>query len=178
MMNQTKKRELLHSSYWILSKQFLRSLKSQKHRHLKALYVNGFVIGKPIGKMLVDAAVNIMPMSTFRKLDKTTEDLIKIKDYIGNTSEAKGVLNVELTISSKTLPTTFFVIDRKGSYSLLLGTDWIHANCCIPSTMHQFSIKWINDQVKIVPADTTVNLMTVDLSPWQVEDIDCLFGKV
>jgi len=38
---------------------------------------------------------------------------------------------------SKTLPTTFFVISGKGAYNLLLGRDWIHANCCIPCTMHQ-----------------------------------------
>jgi hypothetical protein len=60
-----------------------------------------------------------------------------LKDFAGNGSQARGVLNMELTISSKTLPTTFFMIDGKGSYSLLLGRDWIHANCCVPSTVHQ-----------------------------------------
>jgi hypothetical protein len=30
-------------------------------------------------------------------------------------------------IGSKTLLTTFFVIEGKGAYSLLLGRDWIHA---------------------------------------------------
>jgi hypothetical protein len=56
---------------------------------------------------------------TYKKLGKTQEDLIKtdmtLKDFSGNSSQARGVLNVELTVSSKTLPTTFFVIDRKGS---------------------------------------------------------------
>ena len=55
----------------------------------------------------------------------------------GNASKTKEAINVELTIGSKTLLTTFFVIDGKGSYNLLLSRDWIHANCCIPSTMHQ-----------------------------------------
>jgi len=41
-----------------------------------------------------------------------------------------------LTIGSKTLPTTFFVISGKCAYNLLLWRDCIHANCCIPSTMH------------------------------------------
>jgi len=36
-----------------------------------------------------------------------------------------GVINVELTIRSKTLLTTFFVIDGNGSYSLLLGCDCV-----------------------------------------------------
>ena len=46
--------------------------KPVKHRHLKALYVKGFVDGKPMNKMLVDggASVNLMPYTTFRKLGK------------------------------------------------------------------------------------------------------------
>ncbi len=125
-----------------------------KNRHLKPLYINGYVNGKPMSKMMIDggAAINLMPYATFRKLGRNAEDLIRtnmvLKDFCGNPSETKGVLNVELTVSSKTIPTTFFVIDGKGSYSLLLGRDWIHANCCIPSTMHQCHIpknpKFIN----------------------------------
>jgi hypothetical protein len=117
--------------------------KPDKHQHLKALYMKGFVDGKPMSKMLVDggASVNLMPYTTFRKLGKGPEDLIKtdmmLKDFGGNVSKTRGAINVELTIGSKTLLTTFFVIDEKGLYSLLLGRDWIHANCCVLSTMHQ-----------------------------------------
>ena len=66
--------------------------------------------------------------------------------------DAKGFsrICVELTISSKTLPTTFFVISGKGAYNLLLGRDWIHANCCIPSTMHQCLVQWVGDKIEIV----------------------------
>src|SRR6185312_3026314 len=115
----------------------------EKHKHLKALFLKGFVYGKPVMKMLVDggAAVNIMPYAMLRKLGKSNEDLTKtymmLKDFEGVVSPAVGALCVDLTIDSKTLPTTFFVINGKGSYSLLLGRDWIHANCCIPSMMHQ-----------------------------------------
>ena len=59
-----------------------------------------------------------------------------LKDFGGNESKIRGAMNVELTIESKTLVTTFFIIDGKGSYSLLLGRNWIHVNCCVPSTMH------------------------------------------
>ena len=117
--------------------------KSVKHRHLKALYVKGFVDGKPMSKMFIDggASVNLMPYTTFCKLGKGLEDLIEtdmmLKDFGGNASKTRGAINVELTIESKTLLTTFFVIDGKGLYSLLLSHDWIHANCCVPSTMHQ-----------------------------------------
>ena len=116
--------------------------KPVKHRHVKALYVKGFVDGKPMNKMLVDggASVNLMPYTTFHKLSKGPGDLIEtdmmLKDFGGNASKTQGAMNVELTIESKTLLTMFFVIDGKGSYNLLLGRDWIHANYCIPSTMH------------------------------------------
>ena len=116
--------------------------KPVKHRHLKALYMKCFVDGKPMTKMLVDggASVNLMPYTTFHKLDKGPGDLIEtdmmLKDFGGNAFQTRGVMNVELTIRSKTLLTIFFIIDGKGSYSLLLGHDWIHANCCVPSTMH------------------------------------------
>jgi hypothetical protein len=105
--------------------------------------MKGLVDGKPMNKMLVDggASVNLMPYTTFRKLGKGSKNLMEtnmmLKDFGGNTSKTRGAINVELTIGSNTLLTTFFVIDGKGSYSLLLGHDWIHANCCIPSTMHQ-----------------------------------------
>nr|BAI39940.1 hypothetical protein [Oryza sativa Indica Group] len=94
--------------------------------HLKPLYINGYVNGKPMSKMMVDggATVNLMPYATFRKLGRNTEDLIKtnmvLKDFGGNPSKTKGVLNVELTVGNKTIPTTFFVIDGKGSYSLFV----------------------------------------------------------
>ena len=35
------------------------------------------------------------------------------KDFGGNVSKTQGAMNVELTIGSKTLLTTFFVIDGK-----------------------------------------------------------------
>ena len=110
--------------------------------------MKAFVDGKPMNKMLVDggASVNLMPYTIFCKLGKGPGDLIEtdlmLKDFGGNTSKTWGAMNVELTIRSKTLLTIFFIIDGKGSYSLLLGRDWIHVNCCVPSTMHQCLIQW------------------------------------
>ena len=66
-----------------------------------------------------------MPYTTFRKLGMKPEDLIKtdlkLRDFGGNSSNTRGAIHVDLMIGGKTLPTTFFVIDEKGSYSLLLG---------------------------------------------------------
>jgi hypothetical protein len=93
-------------------------------------------------KMLVDggAAVNVMPYATYRKLGKGMEDLTKtdmmLKDFESKGLPARGATNVELIIGSKTLPTNFFIINGKGSYNLLLGQDWSHANYFMPSTMH------------------------------------------
>jgi len=113
-----------------------------ERQHLKVLFVKGRVHGQPMTKILVDggAAINIMPYAVYRKLGKGDQDLTKadmmLKDFKGNVSPVKGAICVELTIGNKTLPTTFFLISGKGAYNLLLGRDWIHANCCIPSTMH------------------------------------------
>ena len=152
-----------------------------KHRHLKALYVNGLVDGNPMSKMLVDggASVNLMPYTAFHKLGKGPGDLIEtdmmLRDFGGNTSKIQGAINLELTIGSKTLLTTFFVIDGKGSYSLLLGHDWIHANYCVPSTMHQCLIQWHGDDVELVRADESVSITIVDPVFWELGDFECFF---
>jgi hypothetical protein len=85
---------------------------------------------------------------------------------------------VKLTIGSKTLLTTFFVIDGKGSYSLLLGRDWIHANCCVPSTMHQCLIQWHGDNVELVYGDDSMTIATTDPLFWELEDFEYFSGKL
>jgi hypothetical protein len=87
-----------------------------ERQHLKALFVKDRVDGQPVSKILIDggAAINIMPYVMYQKLGRGYQDLTKtdmmLKDFEGNVSPAKGAVYVELTISSKTLPTTFFVI--------------------------------------------------------------------
>jgi hypothetical protein len=112
--------------------------RAKNYKHLKALYLKGYINGQPVNKMLVytGAAVNIMPYSVLHRLGRSTGDLIKtnatFSDFNGQTSEAQGILSVDLTVGSKTVPTSFFIINNKSTYSILLGRDWIHANCCIP----------------------------------------------
>jgi len=159
-------------------------LEDEKRRHLKALFLKGFVDAKPITKMLVDggAVVNIVPYAMLRKLEKSNEDLTKtdmmLKDFEGAISPALGALCVDLTIGSKTLPTTFFIINGKGSYSLLLGRDWIHANCCIPSTMHQCLIQWIGDTVEVVSADSSFSIASAEALTWSYERVGCFSGQI
>jgi hypothetical protein len=91
--------------------------------------VKGKVDGQPVSKIFIDggAAINIMPYVMYRKLGRGDQDLTKtdmmLKDFKGNVSLAKGAVCVELTIGIKTLLTTFFVINDKGAYNLLLGRD-------------------------------------------------------
>ena len=89
-----------------------------------------------------------------------------------------GATNVELIIGSKTLLTTFFVIDGKGSYSLLLGRDQIHANCCVPSTMHQCLIQWHGDDVELVHAGDSVSIAIADPMYQELQDFECFSGKL
>jgi hypothetical protein len=132
-----------------------------ERQHLKALFVKGRVNGQPVSKILIDggAAINIMLYVMYQKLGKGDQDLTKtdmmLKDFEGNVSPAKGAVCVELTIGSKTLPMTFFVINGKGAYNLLLGRDWIHSNCCVPSTMHQCLVQWIGDKIEVVLGDSS-----------------------
>jgi hypothetical protein len=64
--------------------------KPARNRHMRPLYLKGYVNGKPLTKMFVDggAAVNIMPYTTFRKLGMGPGDLtptsIILNDFARN----------------------------------------------------------------------------------------------
>jgi hypothetical protein len=106
-----------------------------------------------------------------------TPTSIILNDFAGNPSDTKGCAHVDLMIGSKTLLTTFFVIEGKGAYSLLLGRDWIHANCCVPSTMHQQLIQWVYDDIEVVQADNSVSVANMEPAFWEYQGIDCFSGK-
>jgi hypothetical protein len=69
---------------------------------------------------------------------------------------------MELTVGSKSLATAFFIVEVQGIYSVILGYDWIHANHCIPSTLHQFLIQWIDDEIEVVHAYASAYIALVD----------------
>jgi hypothetical protein len=104
--------------------------------HMKPLFIRGHLDGTPIGHMLVDgsASINILPSSLFEKLVHVKGDLkrtnLSLSGFAGDLTEAKQIICKEVTIGRKTVPTTFFVVDVKGHYNMLLGRDWIHANEC------------------------------------------------
>jgi hypothetical protein len=110
--------------------------------HLKPLHVKGYINGKLVNNMLVDngAMVNLMPYSFYNKLSGYDEELIKTKRMVkgvrGNSISAKGFALMKLNIGSTTLTTIFFIAEVQGSYSLILGHEWIHGNRCAPSSLH------------------------------------------
>ena len=148
-----------------------------ERQHLKALFVKGRVDGQLMTEILVDggAAINIMPYAVYRKLGKGDQDLTKtdmmLKDFEGNASLVKGAICIELTIDSKTLLTTFFVISGKGAYNLLLGRDWIHANCCIPCL-----VQWVGDKIEIVPGESSYVIASAETDTY--ERTRCISGEI
>jgi hypothetical protein len=103
--------------------------REKNYKYLKAMYLKGYINSHSVNKMLVDtgATVNIMSYSVLRRLGHSVEDLIKtnimLSNFNGQASEAQGVLNVDLTVGSKTVPTSFFIVSNKSVYTVLLGRD-------------------------------------------------------
>jgi hypothetical protein len=156
--------------------------REKNYKHLKAMYLKSYINGHPVNKTMVDtcAAVNIMPYSVLHRLGCCAEDLIKtnvmLSDFNGHASEAQGILNVDLTVGSKTVPTSFFIVSSKSTYTVLLRRNWIHANCCIPSTMHQCLILWDGDEVEVVHADDSIEISLAAMSVWDAEDQEPISG--
>jgi hypothetical protein len=178
--------ELVVAQFDFCTKEVAFTEPKESVNHLKPLFVCGHIDGIPIAKMLVDggAAVNLMPYSLSRKLGKQDDELVKTNmmlSGVGTDSsiKAKGVMSIEVTIGTKTLATAFFVADVEGNYSLILGTDWIHANHCVPSTLHKMLLQWVGDDVDQLHADAsacivmaTTCLTGVDFSDYEVISID------
>lgn len=153
--------------------------------HLRPLHLKGHINGVPVHSMLVDngAIVNVMPYWLYKKLGNKDEELVKTNMTITGVGgdapiPARGIANIELTIGSNTLATTFFVADIKGSYNVILGLDWIHANECVPSSLHQYLIQWVGDAIEIIHADSSTEVATADASELGGDSaFACLLGR-
>jgi hypothetical protein len=92
-----------------------------------------------------------------------------------NLMEAKCIVSMELTVGSKSLSTTFFVIEVQGNSNVILGRDFIHANRCVASILHQFLIQWIDDEIEVVHTDASTYIVLADASAnWQHGITQCL----
>jgi hypothetical protein len=81
-----------------LTRAIFEKSEDEKRQNLKALFLRGFVNGKPVTRMLVDggAAVNLMPYTLLRKIGKSDKDLTQtdmmLVDFEGNVSLAQGAI--------------------------------------------------------------------------------------
>jgi hypothetical protein len=156
----------------------------ESSQHLKPLYMRGHIDGKSVSKMLIDsgAVVNLMPYTIFKKLGREHVELVKtnlmLNSVRGNPMEAWGVISMKLTIGSNSLATAFFVVEVQSNYSVILGRDWINTNHCVPSTLHQFLIQWIDNEIEVVHADASAYIALADATAdWQHGGAQCLSGR-
>jgi hypothetical protein len=96
----------------------------------------------------------------------------------GNPMKARGIVSMELTIGSKLLATTFFIIEMHGNNSVILGHYWIYANHCIPSTLHQFLMQLTDIEIEVVHAFASAYMALADTTAdCQLDCTQCLSGK-
>jgi hypothetical protein len=152
--------------------------------HMKPLFIRGHLDRTPIRYMLMDGglSINILPLSPFKKTGHVEGDLkhtnLSLSGFACDPTEVKGITCKELTVGSKTMPMTFFVVGMKGLYNVLLEWDWIHANECVPSTLHHCVIQWIGDEVEVIQADEDVCIaMTESQVEIQGGEMRCLTGR-
>ena len=64
----------------------------------------------------------------------------------------------------------------QSNYNIILGRDWV-ANQCVPCTMHQFLIQWVDDEAEVIRADNSACVALADASvDWQHPNVTCLTG--
>jgi hypothetical protein len=124
-------------------------------------------MGYQLLKCWETGGLNLMPYSLYRKLGKHDGKLVKANMTLSDVGtyssiKTKGVTSFELTIGTKSLTAAFFVADVEGNYSLILGRDWIDANQCIPSMLHQMLLQWVGDDVEQVHADASACIAVAD----------------
>ncbi|KAM1063188.1 hypothetical protein ACFX2J_027156 [Malus domestica] len=128
-------------------------------QHLKLLYDTAHIEGYPISKIFVDcgATVNIMLVSVMKVLRRSNDELIPlgiiVSSFIGDKSQTKGVLPLEVNIAGHNHMTVFFIVDSKIECNALLGRDLIHQTNCISYSLYQVLIFWDGKSVMVHPTD-------------------------
>jgi hypothetical protein len=96
----------------------------------------------------------------------------------GNHMKARGIVSMELTVGSKLLATTFFIIEMHGNNSVILGHYWIYTNHWIPSTLHQFLMQLTDIEIEVVHAFASAYMALADTTAdCQLGCTQCLSGK-
>ena len=108
----------------------------------------------------------MMPLMMLRTLGRGIGDLIETKVYVSaftrEVSKTLGVLPNDIIVGGNSSLSTFFVINYTGNYNALLGINWIHANWCVSSSLHQFLLFWKGGEVEVVWVDKQPFIATSD----------------
>ena len=93
--------------------------------------------------MLIDtrAVVSVMSYTMYIKMGKSDAELIRTNMTInvvggGEPIGVEGVASIEFTVGRKIVLAAFFIAEVQGNYNVILGHNWIHANHCVPCTLH------------------------------------------
>jgi hypothetical protein len=64
----------------------------ESSQHLKPLYIQGHIDGKPVSRMLIDggAVFNLMPYSVFKKLGREDDELVKTNLTLNGVGGGEG----------------------------------------------------------------------------------------
>ena len=128
-------------------------------RHIKPLYVRVHFNGRPVSKALIDNGleVNVMPLRMLRAMGRNISDMIEtevaMSTFTREVPKTLGILSIDITIGSKISLYAFFVINSTANYNIFLGRDWIHANWCVSSSLHQLLLFWKGNEVAVVWVD-------------------------
>jgi hypothetical protein len=122
-----------------------------------------------------------MSYSFFKKLGQEDDELMKTNLMLNGVGATRWRLEVS-SLWNSPLGASLLLPHSSSSrckvYSVILGRDWIHTNHCIPSTLHQFLIQWIDDEVEVVHMDVSAYIALADVTAdWQHGSTQCLLGK-
>lgn len=139
---------------------FSESDRRVKFPHTRPLFVTAYVNGAELRRAFFDggASINIMPYSTFKKLEipenRVVESSIAITGFGGERKESAGYVVVDLAVGPIRAATKFHLIDAQTNYHIILGRRWMYKYAVIPSSYHQ-CLKgiWAEKQVTVGASD-------------------------
>ncbi|KAI4353789.1 hypothetical protein L6164_002716 [Bauhinia variegata] len=111
--------------------------------HNWPLYVEASLKGHKLRKALVDcgSGVNLLPYFVFVALGIPKERLRSayslLNTFQGTPVKVVGTIVVSLAIGPIKTSNVFQEVEESSNYHVLLGSLWIHAHNCVPSTLYQ-----------------------------------------
>ncbi|KAI4325870.1 hypothetical protein MLD38_031234 [Melastoma candidum] len=134
-------------------------MQSQVH----SLYIEAEFIEVSVKKVLDDngATVNVMSLRTLKYLGYDNADVtntdVAITGFNGLMSKFVIIFPLKLKVGRSTMNTAFFKVDVDATFIALLGRDWLHKAAVIPSILHRELMLWLDSEVDVVKADSSIN---------------------